>query len=223
MYHRDHLVRMMEQFSLSLGKVIFHRRNQRFHEALQLLAQAMKQLLGLNSKLVQALSAKDLLGLLSTQGHVDVGKGLLLSDMLREEGDVLAESGDDTEAIAHYVKSMELLVEMYKLHETHDFKADVAERLEKLLVSLWPQHVPVPAMELLMFYYADTGQLSKAEDALFFVLDEQPDNMGAVVQGLEMLGRWLKLEADELAGGGLTREEITDSIAELLKMKQNAV
>jgi hypothetical protein len=212
---------MIEQFSLVLGKVIFQRRNHRFTEALELLAQSMKQLLGLNSKLVRALSVKDLIALLSTQGHFDAGKGLLLSDMLKAEGEVLLESREEPEGHGCLVKSVELLLEMNRLPEMEDLKQEAAERISALLPKVQHLRMPPRVTELLMHHYSESGQLAKAEDMLFFMLDDDPGNAALLEQGLQMVEQWAGFHADVLSAGGLSLEEIRESYELLIKMKHN--
>ncbi|NOU98389.1 hypothetical protein GC093_34985 [Paenibacillus sp. LMG 31456] len=221
MYQRDYLLRMIEQFSVVLGKVIFQRRNQRFTEALELLAQSMKQLLGLNSKLVRALSAKDLISLLSTQGHFDAGKGLLLSDMLKAESEVLLENGQEADGWGCRLKSIELLLEINRLAEADEYKVDIKERIFELLPKMQHYRMPPRITELLMNYYSENGQLAKAEDMLFFLLEDDPDNEVLLEQGLQMVEKWLEPTVDELSAGDLTAEEIHGIYEILIKLKQN--
>jgi hypothetical protein len=214
-------MRMIEQFSLTLGQVLFQRRNQHFNEALELIAQSMKQLLGLNSKLVRALSVKDLLALLSTQGHLDAGKGLLLSDMLKAESDILLESGEKEDSSSGYLKSLELLLEINKLSDSKELKLDLMERVEELLPMVWPQYMTQQVTGLLLNYFTETEQLAKAEDALFFMLDDDPGNPFWIEQGLQMFAQWNELPQEELVKGGLSQKEIQQSLDILIKMKEN--
>jgi hypothetical protein len=220
LYQRDYMLRMIEQFSVALGHVIFQRRNQRFNEALELITQAMKELLGLNSKLVRALSIKDLIALISTQGHFDAGKGLLLSDMLKAEGEVRLDAGEEAEGWSCHLKSLELLLEIRWMKEAVDVRADADERIEGLLSIIKPSHMPAHTMELLVDYYEGSGQLAKAEDMLFFLLESYDDKAEWVETGLRMFGRWQEKQADELEQGGLTEAEVRESYDLLVKMKQ---
>ncbi|MCS7463746.1 DUF6483 family protein [Paenibacillus doosanensis] len=220
MYRRDYLVRMIEQFTVTLGQVMFQRQQRRFQEAMELLTQAMKQLLGLNSKMVRALSAKDVIALLTTNGYFDAGKGLLLSDMLKAEGELLAEAGDEPEGRGIYLKALELLLEMRWMQESRELTEDIGERVEALLPLVSQVRKTGRLSELLIDYYEAAGQLSKAEDSLFFMLEDDPGNAAIVERGLEMYERWQKLEPSELEAGNLSEEEIRDSYALLVKMKR---
>ncbi|SFM07123.1 hypothetical protein SAMN03159341_115103 [Paenibacillus sp. 1_12] len=220
MYQRDYMMRMIEQFTVTLGQVLFQRRNQRFAEAMELLTQAMKQLLGLNSKMVLALSVKDLLALLSTQGEFDAGKGLLLSDMLKAEGDLLVDAAEEPEGVACYLKSLELLLEMRWMHETVEIEQEMEERIDSLLAVVKPGLMPLRVLKPLVNYYDSAGRLDKAEDTLFFILDADVNNMEWMDTGLRMLERWQMMSKDELAQGGLNTEEVHETYTQLAKMKQ---
>jgi tetratricopeptide (TPR) repeat protein len=222
LYQRDYLMRMIEQFSMTLGQVLFKRRNQQFAEAMELLTQAMKQLLGLNSKLVLALSVKDLMALLTTQGQFDAGKGLLLSDMLKAEGDLLVDAAEEDEGIACYMKSLELLLEMRWMQEASELEQEMEERIQDLLTIIKPGLMPLRILKPLVHYYESTGRLAKAEDTLFFILDADEDQTQWIDSGLHMVERWQKMSTDELALGELNVEEVQETYTQLVKMKQKA-
>jgi tetratricopeptide (TPR) repeat protein len=233
LFQRDYMMRMIEQFTAMLAQVMFKRRNQNFAEAMELLTQAMKQLLGLNSKLVLAFSVKDLVALLSTQGQFDAAKGLLLSDMLKAEGELLLDEADGNtevneadgngeQAVRCYLKALELLLEMRWMNEAAEAQEEVEDRLASLLLIIKPAIMPARLVKLLMEYYDNTGKLAKAEDMLFFLLNREADHMDWLDAGLQMLERWQIKQFVELEQGGLSSAEVTESYELLLKMKQTA-
>jgi len=221
MYRRDYLMRLIQQFSEEMVKIMFHRRNQQFAEAMELLLQAMQRLLGLNSKLVQALAVKDIIALLTLQGRLDAGKGVLLADMLKAEGELLTDSGDERGGHASGLKALELLLEMRWMEETEEMRAEVDSRIHSLLDGLQHQRKPKRVLALLLGFYEEEGRLAKAEDTLFFMLDEEPGNASIIEQGLELYERWRNLPQEQVEHGGLTAEELEESYKILKKMKQN--
>lgn len=221
MYRRDYLMRMIEQFTVSMGQVMFQRQNRRFAEAMELLTQAMKQLLGLNSKMVRALSVKDIITLLSTNGHFDTGKGLLLSDMLVAEGDVLSDAEQEEEASACLVKALELLLNIRRMEDGEQGMTDADERIAAVLPKVQNIRMTPFMMEVLIEYHDAAGQLSKAEDMLFFMLDDDPGNTTAIEQGIAMVERWLKLSPEDIEKGNLSTEEIQESYHILIKKRQS--
>jgi Family of unknown function (DUF6483) len=61
------------------------------------------------------------------------------------------------------------------------------------------------------------GRYADAEDALFELIDEQPDDPGPVEEAIAFCQRLRPLEPEQLAAGGLTLEEVNDTLAELLR------
>jgi len=60
------------------------------------------------------------------------------------------------------------------------------------------------------------GRYADAEDALFELIDERPDDPGPVDEAIAFCQRLRPLEPEELEAGGLTRQEVDDTLAELL-------
>lgn len=93
MYQRDYILRMIEQAGGMVGRVMQLARNRRLEEAMELLQQAMKEMLGLGSKLIGALSVKDLVALLSKDGELDSAKVLAMGDLMKAQADLEREVG----------------------------------------------------------------------------------------------------------------------------------
>ena len=87
--------------------------------------------------------------------------------------------------------------------------ADLLERAEELELSA-SQRLAVARMLEALGRYAD------AEDALFELIDERPDDPGPVDEAIAFCQRLRPLEPEELEAGGLTRQEVDDTLAELL-------
>ncbi len=61
------------------------------------------------------------------------------------------------------------------------------------------------------------GRYADAEDALFELIDERPDDPGPVEEAIAFCQRLRPLEPEQLAAGGLNLEEVNDTLAELLR------
>jgi len=75
--------------------------------------------------------------------------------------------------------------------------------------------LPLPTQAALMQHYERTGQFAKAEDAFFSILEEQPDNAELLDFGIEFYKRLEGQPDDNLIVGGLPRDEVKSSLAEL--------
>ncbi|GCL74738.1 DUF6483 family protein [Paenibacillus naphthalenovorans] len=226
MYRRDYLMRLIEQTTEVLHKVMFARKNQRLQEALELLNQAMRQLLGLNSRLIHALSTKDLLALLSKDGHVDQGKVLALGDMLNARGAAQKESGHAAAAIKDGLKALDLLLTAREMDPRDELGGMFKERIDAALALANRASMPTDTMHKLVFYYEDCGQYAKSEDVLFHLLDELNEDehlreewITVLDEGIRMYERWRSVEEERLAAGNLSKTEVEDGLEELKNIK----
>lgn len=226
MYRRDYLMRLIEQTTEVLHKVMFARKNHRLQEALELLNQAMRQLLGLNSKLIHALSTKDLLALLSKDGEIDQGKVLALGDMLNAQAAAQDESGHTIEARKTGLKALELLLFAREMDSRGELAELFQARIDALLHIVGRAPMSVDTMHKLFLYYDDHGQYGKSEDVLFYLLEEfqgeeqRPEELAAVLdEGVRMYERWLSVEEERLNAGNLTKKEVEEGLTELKNIK----
>jgi hypothetical protein len=225
MYHRDYILDMLRRAAEAIHKVVFLRKNRQLEEAMALLSQAMKQLLGLNSKLVHGLSAKDLLSLLSKTGEVDVGKTLALGDMLKAEAELLDEMEDQVGARQCRLKGVELLLTA-KQDVGGEWMPQLMQLVEELLQPVVKSAKPLTLYTHLISYYDETGRYTKAEDELFYYIEDlrqagnKQELAEALNRGIEMVERWGHMSEEDAAASGLTTEEIADTFKELKKMKQ---
>ncbi|MBP1153857.1 MULTISPECIES: DUF6483 family protein [unclassified Paenibacillus] len=226
MYRRDYLMRLIEQTTEVLHKVMFARNNHRLQEALELLNQAMRQLLGLNSKLVHALSTKDLLALLSKDGDIDQGKVLALGDMLNAQAAAHEESGHTAEARKAGLKVLEILLFAREMDSRGELAELFQARIDTSLQVIGRAPMSMDTLHKLVFYYDDHGQYGKSEDVLFHLLEElqeeeqRTEELAAVLdEGIRMYERWLSVEVEQLNAGNLTKIEVEEGLDELKNIK----
>ncbi|MCZ8519643.1 MULTISPECIES: DUF6483 family protein [Paenibacillus] len=225
MYQRDYILRMLEQAGTMVGRVMELARNRRLQEAMELLQQAMKELLGLGSKLVGALSVKDLVALLSKDGELDSAKVLALGELLNAQVGLQKEGGDEAAAKRTALKSLELLLTGREYDARGEFRSEYDMRIEEALHQTGRNGLHLEALSKIVGYYEDAGKYAWAEDALFYRLeigeteDRQSELKNTLEEGIRMYERWVNLEDNELEAGGLSKEEAEEGLRTLQKMK----
>ena len=70
---------------------------------------------------------------------------------------------------------------------------------------------------MLMQHYERTGEFDKAENALFAMLDAEPDNGAIVGFGVAFYKRMLVQSDQALTEGALPRAEVEEGLKELLQ------
>ncbi|TVY06954.1 DUF6483 family protein [Paenibacillus cremeus] len=225
MYRRDYLLRLIEQSMAVVQKVMYEVSQRRLEEAMALLTQAMKQLLGVGSKLVHALAVKDLIALLSRDGEVDQGKVLALGDLLNAEAAVWKEAGQEVAARQAATKSAELLLTARELDARAELKDEFQSRVQTALEMIGRSRMEIGLMEKLISYYEETGWFASSEDVLFHLLDAleeaglESERMEWVEIGIQMYERWLLLDEGKLENGNFSSNEVETALQELKNQK----
>lgn len=222
MYQRDYLLRLIQQMTEALGTIAGLRKEQKKEEALQTVDDSLGRFFRLNSKLMNSLSEKDLLAMMTTNDLLAVEQATGIAAMLKEEGDIYAGSGEDDESYPRYVKSLNLFLVVSAQEPELEF-LDIDGEIAGLLSRLEPFVLPLATQRELMAYYERTGSFAKAEDALFDLLEASPGDSGYLLDsGIAFYERLLAEDDERLAAGNLPREEVEDGLATLKERKGGA-
>jgi hypothetical protein len=140
MFRDDYITRTIQQAAAALSRILGLNDSERHAEALQEIDAALQQFVGLNLGLVNGLSAPDLIEFAKVGETLDVGKLVVLGQLLYAEGEIHRAQGRDGDAWGCYVRALEILLEV---GETGDHNlASVASRLADLKLRLDPATVP---------------------------------------------------------------------------------
>jgi hypothetical protein len=134
MFREDYVVRQIAQAAAVLGHVLGLVDKERHGEALAALDGAYQQFAGLNLGLVTALPAAELIELARWGEMLDIGKLVVLGDLLAAEGRVYAAQGEAGAAADCRLKALEILLEVAGTGEQN--REAVAPRLRTLEAAL---------------------------------------------------------------------------------------
>ena len=192
MIRRDYIVRMIEEFIRALARIHAAKKGRRWQEADHAIDEELQRLIGTVAKTVSGLSETELLARLM-QGestHAVHDKTLILTTLLNEAGDAAAEQGQTEESQACYLKGLHLLLHALECDDVSECP-EFVPKIEVFVMALRDTPLPVRTHGLLMQHYERTGEFAKAEDALFSMLEADPDNAGIVEFGLTFYARVL--------------------------------
>ena len=216
MIRRDFILRMIEEFAQALARINSFKRDGRWSEASEILDTEFKRLIGEGAQAVARLSETELLARLlqNEPTHVLRDKTLILTALLSEAGDVAAAQGRTEESRACYLKALHLLLDVLARGEVFECP-EFVPRVEVLESALKGAQLPVPTHALLMQHHERTGEFAKAEDALFAMLDAEPDNDAIVEFGVAFYQRMLTQSDTALTAANLPRAEVEEGLKEL--------
>jgi len=212
MLRKDYIMRLIEQLGVVLERILALKQNNQTHEALKEIEQACEKYLGLDSRVIAAASGDALLTLMSMGGKFDPRRAVLLAELLKEEGDLYEMEGLAERSYWGYTRSLWLFLASLNQDpalRTPDNIADTGFILGKLA-----RYKLAPDLKSLLFtYYEWNSQFDKAENILFDLVDY--DRPGWTRKGTEFYQRLDALSDDDLARGGLPREELAQGKREL--------
>ena|SRR5258708_7396168 len=157
MFSEDYVRRMIEQVSVVVTAILGLIRLGRYPESLAETDRALQQLLGLRLSLVDGLPASELVAMLRWGERLDIGKLVVLAELLQAEGDVYAAQHQTGEAQTRYLKSLELLLEV--AFDSEQNLTAVQPRVTALQQRLEPAVIPDDLAEWLAHYLATVAAL----------------------------------------------------------------
>jgi hypothetical protein len=214
-FKRDYFMRQIEQLALVLHQILFHKEHKQFDDALRLLDEACRHILGLHLRSLRVLSTKDILSLLTYNEITDTAKALVLADLLKEEGELLKAAGDEDQTYFCRVKALDLLLELNQDYSDNGDAAldkELKIRLDDILIRLGKLDLPVAVKLKLLPYYEKNGAYAKVEDVLFHLLEDEPARLETREQAISFYERLLKKDDTELREGNFSLEEANEGL-----------
>jgi tetratricopeptide (TPR) repeat protein len=205
-------MRQIEQVGRILAQIVGLAKGGRGDEALGMFDEAYKPLLGVGSRVVAVLDDGQLIDLLTSGSNPDMRRVALALQLLEAEADLYRRAGSAVEAAARYRRAVALAGCLAARSERlldRDLAAGLLERAGELELTDAQRLAAARVLEAL-------GRYADAEDTLFELIDERPGDPGPVDEAVAFCQRLRPLEPEELEAGGLTREEVDATLAELL-------
>jgi len=221
MIRRDYIIRMIEQFFQLLNRLQSLKQDQQWDKAAETLDDQFKRLVGVGAQAATRLSETELLAKL-IQGEPTLAvreKTFMLTSLLKEAGDVAAGQEKLEESHACYLKGLHLLLETLARGDVYE-SPEFVPKVELFVSALQGSPLPFQTHGLLMQHYERTGEFAKAEDALFAMLELEPDNTALLDFGISFYQRLEGQHDTALVDGNLPRAELDAALADLRARKE---
>jgi len=216
MIRRDYILRMIEQFMQALARLQSLKKAQNWEEGARELEEEFQKLIGTDLQTLIGLSETELLARI-IQGEPTLAvrdKTLMLARLLKEAGEVAAAQERMDESRLYYLKGLHLLLDVLAHDEISEIPAFVPQ-VEFFVMALQDSPLPFITQGLLMQHYERTGEFAKAEDALFGMVELQPQNRGLLQFGTGFYQRLQSQSDVTLEAGNLPRAELEAGLREL--------
>ena len=207
---------MIEECIQALTQIRALRKDQRWEEARMAVDAQCEKLAAAGARNLAQLSETELLARLALDQPTQTVRArlFLLISLLQEAAEIATAEGrlDDAREIG--LKALHLLLDVSAQDDAGAWPAFVP-RAEALVQSLAGAPLPVRTQVLLMRHYESTGQLAKAEDTLFSILDATKDDPASLEFGAAFYERILRQNDAMLLTGNLPRVEAEEGRREL--------
>jgi len=218
MFRRDYIVRMIEDMTQMIAKVLTLKQERKTTEALWEIDELLNRHFRLNSRLLNSLSVEDIIDMFRMGGGIEVDKLQGVARMLQEEAGIYREKNDEYAAISRLMKALHLY--LYADHHGADRKLlRLAEETDLILAEIAAYRLPLKTERLLLPYLESTGKYGKAEDCLYRMIDQGED---IALEGDELYRRLLLKNPEELERGNLPLEEVKQGQTEWLQATARA-
>jgi tetratricopeptide (TPR) repeat protein len=206
-------MRQIEQVGRMLAHILGLAKGGRGDEALGMFDEAYKPLIGVGSRVVAVLDDGQLIDLLTSGSNPDMRRVALALQLVKAEADLYAGIGQAGEAAVRHRRAVTLAGALAARSERlleAELAGDLLARTGDLELSTAQRLARARVLEAL-------GRYADAEDALFDLIDDRPDDPEPVEEAIAFCQRLRPLEPERLAAGGLSPEEVNATLAELLR------
>jgi hypothetical protein len=215
MIERDYFMRMITILTQMIARILFLKNTKDFPGALLEIQTTSKTLLGLNGDLMRRLSPDQIMQLFGSDLTVAVPKAYIAAILFKEEADVRSLMGEEDEPARLRLRSLTLLLSVYEWAD-EPIEPDHPKAIEEVLDTLRDFVLPVDLLAKLFRFREQIGQYDRAENVLYDILEIQPEFKA---EAMLFYKRLLEKKDEELAEGGLPREEIVEGLEKLQSEK----
>ena len=216
MIREDYIIDWIKRYVLMLAQIVGLVKTGQYPAALQAIEGALQTLLDLGPDSVLSLSEGQIMARLSLGGPTQIvrDKCVLLAALLEQLGNVGAAQNRRQESVECHLKALHIMLGLRLGEETPPLP-DYAPRIEDLAARLKAEPLPGRTYAALTLYYESQASFAQAEDALYALLEAEPDNPNAADIGIAFYERLLSRSDAELVAGQLPRPEVEEGLAKI--------
>jgi tetratricopeptide (TPR) repeat protein len=220
MIREDYILTWIKRYIRWLAEIAGFVKAKDYEAAIRRIDQVLRTLLEVGPDSVTDLSDGEILARLTLGelGQLVEEKCMVLAAVLKQLGMVSAALQRLDLSRDCFLKSLHLVLGL-KLRGDGTELAEYVPAVEELVEALKPYELPPRTHAALTIFYEQGGTYSKAEDALFALLESAPGHADALGMGVAFYERLLALGDATLDAGGLPRAEVEAGLEEIRKAK----
>ena len=214
MFQKDYLMRLIEQFTVGLARIIAMKSADKIAEKQQAINELINELTGLSEAGIERLSSGDLIDLVSGFQAVNPEKCFMLSEMLKLKADVLDSLGEGDQAFSIYLKSFNMYLTVL-LNYQSSYLAPNDQTIEQIISKIKRFKLPDETQKALFLYYERMKRYDLAENILFERLADNVHQNQIISEGIAFYERLMIIDPEALAIGNLPIDEVLESMEKI--------
>lgn len=160
MFTEDYILRLVRQATAALATILGLVKAGQFQEAHHTIDQTLESLVGLSASLVRVMDDQSLINLLTSQDKLDSERLVIVADLFKVEGDLLAQNSDSLSRESH-VRALNLYLEAV-LYDQRLPNAELSFKIETLYRQLANTQLPAETLLRLHDFYTRLLELDDA-------------------------------------------------------------
>ncbi|MDP4087828.1 MAG: DUF6483 family protein [Bacillota bacterium] len=211
MIKNDLLAIKMKQLSEIITKVLSFNEDNNFGESHLVINEAYRQLIGLNSDLVEKLPYEDTVNLISAYESAEVVKLIILAELFKLSSDLNYLEENSEKGLSNAYKSLNVYRKALELD--NETTIEICEdNIDKIVERVRDYEIPLEGMLAIFKYEEAVGRFDKAEDMFFEILDSTEEKSELIQEGINFYNRLLGKTEEELEEGNLPKDEVEDGL-----------
>ena len=170
MFRKDYIRRMAEAMVKGMAEVFGLKQYKNYEDAMAAIDELMREIFGLNSLAINALSYEDLEALMQFDGPDGGDKAIILAVLLKEEADICDAKGEQMRSYDRYLRALEIFLRVLEKDGNIELE-EYLTKIDDILEKLHKYVLPLGMQELVRRYYERQGNYAKCEDALYEMLE----------------------------------------------------
>ncbi len=217
MFERDFIMRMIRQLAQVLERLLNYKKKGQWENAQMVIDVAGKQLLGINSDIIERLEPDALIDMFTYNGEIDYEKCLTLAVLLTEQAEVYKNIGkEDVKIFQIYLKSFKLFNCVFdeRQVQNENYLSYAELCCDKLLEYKIDAHLLLQIFK----FYNQHHLFAKAENVLYQLIDQNEKD--ATNHAINFYKHLLNCDDQTLVNGNLPRDEVIEGLDKLTRLKK---
>ncbi len=214
MFSDDYLIRMINQATAVLAKIMGLKNSGQYQEAIKDIDQVLGLLFGMDADFIRLLDEESLYLLLMKNEELDLEKLALIAGLFKEEGEIQELQNHINESNNCFTRSLNYYL-MISNYPEFSCATEISQKIDELLQKLNPDNFEEKTLWNLFCYYENAGEFAKADDMLSKLATKKDSRVNIIDEMICFYKRLLEKSPTELAICEMNRTQIREKLRKL--------